>query len=84
MRQPSFGGPVTPPKYPVAEPNSLWTADFKGWWRTGDGDRCDAAAGDCVPSVYASSPTSPYAEPAAAGPALWYQIAAINACGVTR
>lgn len=23
------------------EPNQTWCADFKGWWRTGDGLRCD-------------------------------------------
>jgi transposase InsO family protein len=22
-------------------PNQVWTVDFKGWWRTGDGRRCD-------------------------------------------
>jgi hypothetical protein len=25
----------------VAAPNDLWTADFKGWWRTRDGARCE-------------------------------------------
>jgi len=25
----------------VEAPNDLWTVDFKGWWRTGDGKRCD-------------------------------------------
>jgi transposase InsO family protein len=25
----------------VAGPNQLWCADFKGWFRTGDGQRCD-------------------------------------------
>ena len=24
-----------------AEPNALWCVDFKGWWRTGDGRRCE-------------------------------------------
>jgi len=23
------------------EPNDLWTVDFKGWWRTGDRQRCE-------------------------------------------
>lgn len=23
----------------ITEPNDLWTVDFKGWWRTGDGER---------------------------------------------
>jgi transposase InsO family protein len=22
-------------------PNEVWTVDFKGWWRTGDGQRCE-------------------------------------------
>jgi putative transposase len=25
----------------VAAPNDVWCADFKGWFRTGDGSRCD-------------------------------------------
>jgi len=25
----------------VLEPNDVWTVDFKGWWRTGDGSRCE-------------------------------------------
>jgi hypothetical protein len=25
----------------AAAPNDVWTADFKGWFRTGDGTRCD-------------------------------------------
>jgi transposase InsO family protein len=29
--------PVTKP----AKPNALWTVDFKGWWRTRDGRRCE-------------------------------------------
>src|SRR6185436_15989598 len=23
------------------EPNDLWTVDFKGWWRSTDGTRCE-------------------------------------------
>jgi len=23
------------------EPNEVWTVDFKGWWRTSDGERCE-------------------------------------------
>jgi len=23
------------------KPNEVWTVDFKGWWRTGDGKRCE-------------------------------------------
>lgn len=25
----------------VKEPNDLWTVDFKGWWKTEDGERCE-------------------------------------------
>lgn len=25
----------------ATEPNAVWTVDFKGWFRTGDGSRCD-------------------------------------------
>jgi len=34
----------TPSSQPLAaadRPNALWTVDFKGWFRTGDGKRCD-------------------------------------------
>jgi len=34
----------TPSRHPLAEadrPNAVWTVDFKGWFRTGDGKRCD-------------------------------------------
>jgi transposase InsO family protein len=40
-RPPSLGRPVRAPHYCVAGPNDLWTVDFKGWWCTGDGARCD-------------------------------------------
>lgn len=33
--------PYTQPFVAVAAPNDLWAADFKGWFRTGDGARCD-------------------------------------------
>jgi putative transposase len=39
-RQPSQGLPLRPVVEVVA-PNDLWTADFKGWWRTGDGAKCE-------------------------------------------
>lgn len=29
----------TPPKIVVRAPNDVWTIDFKGWWRTADGER---------------------------------------------
>ena len=28
-------------RYSPSAPNHLWTVDFKGWWRTGDGRRCE-------------------------------------------
>lgn len=30
-----------PPLTASREPNDVWTIDFKGWFRTGDGRRCD-------------------------------------------
>lgn len=33
--------PSTAPNPPADAPNDLWTFDFKGWWRTGDGSRCE-------------------------------------------
>jgi putative transposase len=33
--------PLTQPFLPVHEPNDLWCIDFKGWFRTADGQRCD-------------------------------------------
>jgi putative transposase len=33
--------PVTQPFLAVTAPNDVWCADFKGWFRTGDGERCD-------------------------------------------
>lgn len=29
------------PKVEATYPNALWTVDFKGWWRTRDGKRCE-------------------------------------------
>lgn len=36
-------GPVVPrPKFPSAQrPNDVWTVDFKGWYRTGDGTKVE-------------------------------------------
>jgi transposase InsO family protein len=39
-RQQSMGIPLRP-RVEVHGPNDLWTADFKGWWRAGDGERCE-------------------------------------------
>ena len=33
--------PFTQPLSGAAAPNDVWTIDFKGWFRTGDGRRCD-------------------------------------------
>jgi transposase len=33
--------PASQPFLPVLAPNDLWCIDFKGWFRTGDGQRCD-------------------------------------------
>jgi transposase InsO family protein len=33
--------PYTQPFVEVRAPNDLWATDFKGWFRTGDGRRCD-------------------------------------------
>jgi putative transposase len=33
--------PLTQPFAPVTAPNDLWCIDFKGWFRTRDGMRCD-------------------------------------------
>jgi len=41
FRRASGGLAPTPPSYLPTEPNDLWTVDFKGWWRTQDGDRCE-------------------------------------------
>lgn len=34
-------GPGANPLGPCLAPNRVWCADFKGWFRTGDGRRCD-------------------------------------------
>jgi putative transposase len=33
--------PYTQPFAGCHQPNAVWCADFKGWFRTGDGQRCD-------------------------------------------
>jgi putative transposase len=33
--------PLTQPLAAAQAPNDVWTADFKGWFRTADGARCD-------------------------------------------
>lgn len=33
--------PASAPFATALEPNDIWTVDFKGWFRTGDGERCN-------------------------------------------
>ena len=40
-RRTRYTVPLTRPLAAAAAPNDVWTADFKGWFRTGDGMRCD-------------------------------------------
>ena len=37
----SVAVPQDSPRVVVDAPNDLWTVDFKGWWQTGDGRRCE-------------------------------------------
>lgn len=39
-RKASAGLPERP-QVTVLGPNDLWTVDFKGWWKAGDGTRCE-------------------------------------------
>lgn len=41
VRQRRRATPTAQPQPAPAGPNDLWCADFKGWFRTGDGRRCD-------------------------------------------
>jgi putative transposase len=40
-RERSVAVPSNAPAVTVAAPNDLWTVDFKGWWATQDGARCE-------------------------------------------
>ena len=40
-RDRSIAVPVHAPSVIVVAPNDLWTVDFKGWWLTQDGARCE-------------------------------------------
>jgi transposase len=40
-RTASGGLAPAPPNVIPKEPNDLWTTDFKGWWRTKDGAKCE-------------------------------------------
>lgn len=37
----SKAGALTQPLAAARAPNAVWTADFKGWFRTADQTRCD-------------------------------------------
>ena len=37
----NWKGPTKAPCTDVKGPNDLWTVDFKGWWRTRDGQHCE-------------------------------------------
>jgi transposase InsO family protein len=40
-RRTRYATPLTRPLAAATAPNAVWTADFKGWFRTQDGQRCD-------------------------------------------
>ena len=40
-RRPRYVPPLTQPLADAQAPNDVWSADFKGWFRTADGTRCD-------------------------------------------
>ena len=40
-RRPRYVVPLSQPLAAAHAPNDVWTADFKGWFRTADGTRCD-------------------------------------------
>jgi len=41
QRRTRYVVPLTQPLAAAVAPNEVWTADFKGWFRTRDGARCD-------------------------------------------
>jgi putative transposase len=40
-RRPMLNVVEKAPRVPANAPNDVWTVDFKGWWRAGDGKRCE-------------------------------------------
>lgn len=46
-RQPSWK-----PEFEALEPNEVWSIDYKGWFRVGDGERCDPLTVNDVFSRY--------------------------------
>jgi putative transposase len=63
------GAPASPVLTQGRAPNDVWTIDFKGWFRTRDGARCDplTLADDvsryCLQCVALSRPTAAQAQP---------------------
>jgi transposase InsO family protein len=55
--------PLTAPLAAAAAPNDVWSADFKGWFRTADGHRCDplTVADACSRFVLCCRITGPHA-----------------------
>ncbi len=47
-RRPSFKGPLREARYP----NHIWAVDYKGWFRTRDGERCEPLTVSDVYSRY--------------------------------
>jgi putative transposase len=39
--RPSLNVVTQAPSVEVTAPNDLWTVDYKGWWRAGNGERCE-------------------------------------------
>jgi transposase InsO family protein len=68
-RRRSSAIPVARPFAPVAAANDLWCIDFKGWFRTRDGTRCDPltvtdAHSRCLLDCRILSPTRDAVQPA--------------------
>ena len=40
-RRPALAGVDQAPSVSADAPNDVWTMDFKGWWKTHDGSRCE-------------------------------------------
>jgi putative transposase len=63
--------PLTQPLAAAQTPNDVWTADFKGWFRTADGTRCDplTIADACSRFVFCCRIVAP----SAAGVRPWFE-----------
>jgi transposase InsO family protein len=70
-RRPRYTVPLTQPLAAAQAPNDVWTADFKGWFRTTDGTRCDplTVADACSRFVLCCRIVSP----SAAGVRPWFE-----------